>query len=645
MPIKDRINPRFHENLFRPVYEINSSISNFVGAGATLATSLSSFSINGASIGTVSLALTAYLGYRGYQDFKAGQPLLTQQKNIFYNDLTFIDVEELRAKHHGEFFVQGKGQAPSQAQDLICIGTGFEWGVEHANRAEQILGFSSGMTEISLPFYLKRNHKEKMEKTAELGGKAWIQGIGEEKPLNMATQGFYGHTMIMGNVGTGKTTLFILFSLAMIHKGYTVIILDPKNDEAWRNAIQREMKHWGMEDKFHYFHPSKPSTSVKIDPIRNWNRSTEIAERIASIMVEQGKGEDGFVRFNWDVINKTVAGMLFAGIRPQIKSIATYVMHSQKKLVLLCLQKHYENVYGANWRNTKVSDLKNFGETEFEQIFGHYQQVLSETKREDAVDGVIQLLLHDAAHMQKMTSNLLPIFSVLTSKPLDELISPIDDITDEDDRTIVDIESLCEDGGVLYMALDSLSDSKTAGYLSKLVLSDVAAVAGNRYNFSNGKGRRVALFVDEVHAAIAGNDALLNLLAQGRAAWMQMFIATQTKADLEAKTDKATADRILGLCNNFFSLRANDTSTQEYASKQFGEVPISSQQVTIAQSSSNSNDLHDFGSGYSERLSKQKGNSFSESLLGVLPKLQYVARLSDGRVIKARIPIVRESQS
>lgn len=636
-----RIDPRFHENYYRPVFEMNSSIVNFTGAASTLAIAVNNQMVGSDNIGIVSLTLTAYLAQRGVSDLLKAIPLIKRQHNLFYNELTFVESEDVRKLNSAEYHIEGKGKKPKDSEDLVSIGSGFVWGVEHANRAEQISGLSSDISEIKIPFYMNFNKKSKMEKTIALGGKPWIHGIGDDKPLEMEAQSLFGHSMIMGNVGTGKTTMFILLTMAMIHKGYTVIIIDPKNDKAWQDKIKSEMEHYGQGDKYHYFHPSKPSESVKIDPIRNWNRPTEIAERISSIMVEEGSSEDAFVRFNWNVINNTVNGMLFAGIRPQIKSIALYVTQSLKKLVLLCLQQHMKNVFDDDWRVTKANAIQPYGDSEIEQLLGYYESVLAETHRESALDDVIGMLRHDAVHMQKMTSNLLPIFSVLTSEPLDDLISPEEDITNVDTRTIVDMESLCEDGGLLYMALDSLSDTKTAGYLSKLILSDVAAVAGTRYNYEKNEGRRVALFVDEVHAAIAGNDALINLLAQGRAAFMQMFIATQTKADLEAKTNQATANRILGLCNNFFCMRSGDSSTQEYAAKQFGEVPITSQQITMAQSSSSSNSIKDFDSGYSERLSKMKGNSFSESLLGSMPKLQYIARLADGRVLKARIPIIK----
>lgn len=638
----DRSNPIYHENVYRPIYEIDTSLWYF--AAATITASNINFGDDG-NVGSIAISATAILALQGVSSLKKAGPLIKRQYNLFFNKITFENVEDLRLKNDAENFIKRDGKYDPKV-NKIYIGDGFEWGVEHANRSQQIQGFNTAKDEIRLPLIFKPFKKKWMERTQKLGGKPWIQGLGDETKQYVNADAFFGHSMIMGNVGTGKTTLFTLMSLAMIHKGYTVIVLDPKNDTAWRKALQREMEFWGKGGDFHYFHPSQPTTSCKIDPIKNWNRATEIAERIASIMVESGK-EDSFVRFNWNVINSTVNAMLYSGISPQIKNIARYATSDKNRLAIKCLEAHYEKVYGNLWESEKKTEIDKYGKAKLERLINHYDAVVSLTHHSNEVSGIISLVLHNAEHMQKMTANLLPIFSVLTAKPLDDLISPeTANMNEGDDTTfmdnsLVDTADIVENGGVLYMALDSLSDTKTAGYLSKLILADIAAVAGARYNFSEGKGRRVAIFVDEVHAAIAGNEALLNLLAQGRAAWMQMFIATQTKADLESKTDKATADRLLGLCNNFFSMRANDSSTQEYASKQFGEVPISTQQITLGQSSGNTDDLTDFGSSYSERLSKQNDKAFSESLLGSLPTLQYIARLADGRTLKARIPVVK----
>ncbi|AXV67628.1 hypothetical protein D0907_20040 (plasmid) [Pseudoalteromonas lipolytica] len=670
---QERSNPLFHENLYRPVYELNKA---YVSLAAGVVTFTSSVIESEGHIGMVGFGITTILTAQcGHYTLKA-IPLVKRQCKIFFNKIEFEDIKAIRQEHMAKENILNPNNK-KKGKNKIFIGNGFEWGVEHANRSYQIQGLYSDKQEVKLPLFLKPFVKKWRKETLKLGGKPWIDGVGDAERQYVDAETFFGHSMIMGNVGTGKTTMFILLSLAMIHKGYTVIVLDPKNDSSWRKALQAEMEHFGKGEHFHYFHPSKPSTSCTIDPIKNWNRPTEIAERIASIMVESGK-EDSFIRFNWNVINSTVNAMLYAGIQPQIKSIARYVTTGKTALTQKCLERHYAKCLGEDWETQLSAKMSSFGKTRLEQMLNYYQQVVSQQHQSPEVDGIIQLLTHNAEHMQKMTANLLPIFSVLTSTPMDELISPEEaiaeslDARDEDtrydtaesesidytsnhiegvskksgkirekDSRYVDTSDIVENGGLLYMALDSLSDTKTAGYLSKLVLADIAAVAGSRYNFSEGRGRRVAVFVDEVHAAIAGNDALLNLLAQGRAAFMQMFIATQTKADIEAKTDPATANRVLGLCNNFFSMRANDTSTQEYASSQFGEVPITSQQITLGQSSGNTNDMTDFGSSYAERLTQQNDKAFNESLLGSLPILQYVARLADGRTIKAKVPVIQ----
>jgi conjugal transfer pilus assembly protein TraD len=47
-----------------------------------------------------------------------------------------------------------------------------------------------------------------------------------------------------------------------------------------------------------------------------------------------------------------------------------------------------------------------------------------------------------------------------------------------------------------------------------------------------------------------------------------------------------------------------------------------------------------FSSGYQETLMKTREEAFPPSLLGDLPKLQYVARLADGKKLKMRLPFV-----
>ena len=56
----------------------------------------------------------------------------------------------------------------------------------------------------------------------------------------MRADNWYGHTLITGNVGTGKTTLLRLLSCGAIHHGNVVLAVDPKNDQDWRDAMKAE---------------------------------------------------------------------------------------------------------------------------------------------------------------------------------------------------------------------------------------------------------------------------------------------------------------------------------------------------------------------------------------------------------------------
>ena len=71
-----------------------------------------------------------------------------------------------------------------------------------------------------------------------------------------------------------------------------------------------------------------------------------------------------------------------------------------------------------------------------------------------------------------MVTSLLPLLSNLTAAPLDELLSPEYDA--DNNRKIIDLKSLFDTGGVLHIAIDSLSDHQTAQKLVQLLVADAA---------------------------------------------------------------------------------------------------------------------------------------------------------------------------
>ncbi|WP_426721112.1 ATP-binding protein [Enterobacter cloacae complex sp. 301C7] len=65
---------------------------------------------------------------------------------------------------------------------------------------------------------------------------------------------WFGHTLITGNVGTGKTVLQRLLSISMLHLGHVIVVIDPKNDADWRQSLMDEAAELGLP--FYKFHPA-----------------------------------------------------------------------------------------------------------------------------------------------------------------------------------------------------------------------------------------------------------------------------------------------------------------------------------------------------------------------------------------------------
>ncbi len=113
-----------------------------------------------------------------------------------------------------------------------------------------------------------------------------------------------------------------------------------------------------------------------------------------------------------------------------------------------------------------------------------------------------------------------------------------------------------------YIGLDSLTDAMVGSAIGSLLLSDLTAVVGDRYNYGV-ENRPVNIFIDE--AAEVVNDPFIQLLNKGRGAKMRCVIATQTFADFAARTgSEAKARQVLGNINNLIALRVMDAETQQY---------------------------------------------------------------------------------
>lgn len=620
--------------VYRESYEWNSALGWMVVTFVMFGVLASSWHALANEGRWVYLTIIGLVQFFMWKDLVNAWPVLRAQMRMFTTGLLFITSMQVRLLNG-----VGKGKVRESTESKVdtYLGEGWEWGTEHTNMAHKLKNMDTKRSQIVMPFPVRWYIEQHREKTLELGGQPWIINLGDLAPVRVAAQNWFGHTLITGNVGTGKTTLLRLLSNSAIHRGNSVIAIDPKNDVDWRDGMKRECEAFGVP--FYSFHPSSASTSVALDPLANYTNLNELPSRIVAGMTQGGKS-DNFTDFAYDSIYKVCLMCNFLEEKITLVRINDYLFYNRAGLFDRVMVRYYNDTV-PDWVVSLKSSIDSLGGG-VDGMMAYYEQYLINEHPSDAVNAAIAAFRHPYEHYQKMLTSLRPHMLKLTAAPLNELLSPIYDPNSS--REIIDLKSMINNGGVIHIGMDSLSDPNAADVLVKLLISDIAAISGRRYNGQDGLigANRVTLLVDESHAAIS--DQLLSLLAQGRASKLEVTIVTQTISDFAAKVSEAVANRVIGLCNNWISTRINDPTTQDKLSRNFGIKEVETRDVTLSEAADTGNQIM-FRGGVSQKLGTKETEGFPPDLLGELPIGQAICKLADGRKIMLKIPVITEAKA
>ena len=510
----------------------------------------------------------------------------------------------------------------SRTPNALWLGYGFPWTRHEAQSVYDLM---------------KLDVESMQPKRGECMGANWIHGMSPfEKELIQPITHTEGHLLIVGTTGSGKTRTFDLLITQAVLRNEAVIIIDPKGDKDLKETAQRACEWVGHPERFVYFHPGFPDHSVRLDPLRNFNRSSEIASRIAQIMPSEHMN-DPFKAFGQKSIDNIVQGLLSIHERPTLSKLRRYLEGGPASLVVKSLEQHFNQTLGHGWVLRMAPNKRKDQESRAKAMLRFYRERVQEQHPNRDIEGLLSMFEHDRTHFSKMVASLLPIMNMLTSGSLGALLSPDID-TEDDDRRVTDSARIIQLGQVAYIGLDSLSDSLVGSAIGSILLSDLASVAGDRYNYGT-LNRPVNLFVDEAAEVI--NDPCIQLLNKGRGAGIRMTIATQTFADFVARTgSEAKARQILGNVNNLIALRVLDTETQKYITEQLPLTQVQYIMRTQGTTTQGANPVF-YTSNLGERLLQEETTLFPTALLGQLPDLEFIAKLSGGAFYKGRIPILK----
>lgn len=537
-------------------------------------------------------------------------------------------VDKTRMGNYGMEFItipelMGK-TALAIKKSSVWLGTGFDWTDVEAQKMHAMLAQGVAQT------------IGKITNEHHLNGEYWIHGLDKETDRFMDVANLVGHTLLVGTTRVGKTRMMELLIGQAIMRGETVIIIDPKGDHALAENARKICVAMGCPERFVYFHPAHPEKSTPIDPMRNWNRRTELASRVAALIPSE-TGADPFAAFGWKVLNDIVNGLVATGESPNLVHLKRYIEGGADNLLLNTLRHHFIDKV-ADWESRSSGFVKKNRDRILEAYIEFYKQIVIHEAQSSDLDGLISTFEHNRDHFQKMVASLIPILSMLTSDPLSELLSPEAKIGDQKHAT--DMAKIINNNQVLYLGLDSLADGTVGSAIGSIMLADLTAVAGDRYNYGINSNKPVNLFIDEAAEVI--NQPTIQLMNKGGGALFRVTIATQTFADFPARLgDENKARQVLANVNNQIILRVIDAETQQYIADSLPKIKAKSLNLRYGHGV----DAHvqdEYQASYQESVIEEEAEIFPAAMLGRLPPLHFIAKMSGGRIIKGRIPILKD---
>lgn len=521
----------------------------------------------------------------------------------------------------------------------LFLGKGFLWTAQHTQR----------LRDLDLDYNL---HYKYPSRSPEVGGEPCIHGIADkEQNVTIDLIERASHLLVLGLPGVGKTRFAELVISQDIRRGDVVIVLDPKGDADLLRRMYAEAKLSGRENDLLIFHLGFPDQSCRYNPIGNFTRVTEIANRISNQLPSSGESA-AFKEFGWQFINSIAIALVAMGEKPDYKKIKYYI--TKMDILLERYLKFWLPQVDAKYKEWVINYVKSKSTDKHE--FPFLQGLIVYVERHKLIhnpifDDLYQACRYDKEYFSKITASLGPLLKKLTTGKAADLLSP--DYTNiEDKRPILDWLQVIRNKQIVYVGLDALTDPVVAAAIGNAMFSDLVSVAGRLYKFGLQDGYpnideevplpRICLHSDEFNEIIG--DEFIPLLNKARGAGFTVTAYTQTWSDVEARLKTAAkAGQVAGNIGTVVMFRCKEAATVEMFLNQLPVVPV----LRVVPASSSADTSHGeegiyYRSTNEDRFSYSECRLIEQNDVLNLPKGQAFCLLEGGKVYKLRMPLPQQ---
>jgi conjugal transfer pilus assembly protein TraD len=526
----------------------------------------------------------------------------------------------------------------NQDIDQAYMGEGFQWTQSHSQMSND---FKARDPETIKPPQIVLDVMNKVYRNhpSPVKGDVWLHGINiSETHIYLPREERYSHRLIIGTTGAGKGRVIALDVIGAVVRGESLVILDPKLDENLLDLIWYTLKLMGQTHRLHYFSPAYPSCSVRVNLLKNYNTTAQLASRVIELLPQGGGDSESFKNFCWRAVNVIFEGLEMTTTIPTLVKLRTFIEGDIDHLLLRAGLAYFKLIPEFKTWADELEESKDDYKAKAQAIADLYDASCRDAYPNSTIESIISIHEHDRAYYAKLIQTIIPILNQLTSGPLRDLLSPEEDYRDP--RPIVDTQKICSRGDILFMNLASLADPTTGSAIGSLASADLVNVIADRYFYQRDiKKIPMNIICDEASEVI--NTSSIRIANKSRGAECSFTIMVQSVKDIEQRLGSEPAMmQALGNFNIKSTLRLEDDVSQELMSTRFGETMIKTMSQSVATNTMVASDDMDFNTSYKKDVKDGTAAFMPKDLFGRLADLHYFTTLPGGALYKVRVPYI-----